>query len=184
MPDEDASFSPRTATLWGTLLQVALAAAALVPHWLLRGWPSLRQGLEQALMPAVIVPVFLVGAVVHEGLHALGFHLAGGVPWRDLRFVFIWKALMPAVHCRAAVTARAYRTSVVLPGLVTGVLPTLAGIVLGPGWLTVLGGFLLALAAGDLLVLIVVRRLASETQVMDHPSRVGCRVVEGRAEGR
>ncbi|NLC55242.1 MAG: DUF3267 domain-containing protein [Armatimonadetes bacterium] len=166
---------------WANVIGIPVAGLAfalcLVPHGLLWGWPSVSRGAALLFSPLTFLIVVLVGALAHEGLHALGFRVFGGAPWAQIRFRVLWRALTPATHCHAAVRAGAYRWATALPGLVLGVLPGAAGILSGAGWLTLFAAVMLSLAAGDLLVLLAIRHIPAATWVIDHPSRVGCQIV-------
>jgi hypothetical protein len=98
--------------------------------------------------------------------------LVGRVPWREVRFGL--KGLVVYAHCRVPMKASAYRVSVALPGVVLGVLPGLIGLIRGNGWLTVYGALMSIAALGDLIVLWLIRRVAGDTRVQDHPRAPGC----------
>ena len=79
-------------------------------------------------------------------------------------------------HYTEPLPATAYRCGAVAPLLVLGVVPSLIGTFAGwPavaafGWLLVIG------AAGDLAVLWLLRGVAPDALVADHPTRAGCLV--------
>ncbi len=68
--------------------------------------------------------------------------------------------------------ARAYRLGVVTPGIVLGVVPSVAGIITGNGWVMSFGLFFRFVAGGDFLILWLVRRVAGRALVEDHPTKV------------
>lgn len=175
----EATLSPVATNVLAVPLILGVILAAGGGFWLAWGWPALQAGLGQAFQPLVILPVFIVGIVVHEALHGLGWRTFGRLPWSAIRFGVVWQALMPYAHCRAPLTATAYRWGAALPGLVTGVLPVALGLITGRGVVLVLGAVLLAAAAGDALVLWAIRRVPGRTRVLDHPSRPGCYVLVG-----
>jgi hypothetical protein len=95
-----------------------------------------------------------------------------------------WKALTPFAQCTIPTRARSYRLAIALPGLVLGILPVLFGLSTG-AWLATFYGFLmLVAAAGDLLVLWILRGVPAGAWVQDHPRQVGCLVVAGADEPR
>lgn len=124
--------------------------------------------------------LFFVGIMGHEWLHAVGFRLAGKVPSDSIRYGFNWKGLAPYAHCHAAMKAKAYRLGVMLPGLVLGALPAIAGLAAGVWWLVVWGALMFIAAGGDAAILLAVRHVPGEALVEDHPTRVGCRVLKTR----
>ncbi len=124
------------------------------------------------------VLLFFAGIFVHEWLHAIGFRLVGKAPATTIRYGFNWKGLAPYAHCHAVMSARSYRIGVALPGIVLGILPAVVGLIAGVWWLAAWGAVMLVSAGGDLAVLLAVRHVPGEALVQDHPSRVGCHVLE------
>jgi hypothetical protein len=74
-------------------------------------------------------------------------------------------------------TARAYRTAVLLPGIILGVLPAIVGLLIGSFWLTLFGAIMVMAAGGDLAVLLAVRDVPATAIVRDHPTKPGCEVL-------
>ncbi|MFO8100278.1 MAG: DUF3267 domain-containing protein [Salinibacter sp.] len=166
---------PTQAQLRGVVLLVPIALLALGPYFSLWGVPSQPFPAELGGV-LLFLAAFVVGTLLHEGLHGLG-HLWGRASWADLRFGMHWTALTPFARCTVPSRARAYRLAVALPGFVLGVLPLGIGLWSGH-WLTTFYGFLmLVAAAGDLLVLWILRGVPSGAWVQDHPEAVGCLVV-------
>jgi hypothetical protein len=156
------------------LVGLALLPAAAVPvalHLWVHGGPGSWVWLVLAL------PVFLASVAVHEGLHAVGFFLAGARR-RDVRFGIDRKTLTPFAGCRIPLRASAYRLAIVLPALVLGVVPLVAGLAAGLFWPTLYGAAMLHAASGDAAALWAMRGVRGGALVVDHPSRVGCLVVE------
>lgn len=181
-PGRDVSIPMERAATIALALVPPTVLPVLVPFWLLWGWEALKDGFFTALTPWILVPALLISIVVHEGLHALGFLLFGGAPRRAVHFGIHRPTLSPFAGCRVPISARAYRAAVALPAIVLGVLPAAAGLVTGNGFLAVWGAFMLHAASGDFIVLWVVRRVPPETPVLDHPERVGCRILAPAAE--
>jgi Protein of unknown function (DUF3267). len=88
-----------------------------------------------------------------------------------------WTALTPFARCTVPTRARWYRLSLALPGLALGAAPLTIGLLTG-GWPATFYGFLmLVAAAGDFLILWILRGVPAGAWVQDHPQRVGCLVV-------
>lgn len=122
--------------------------------------------------------ILLIGIVLHEGLHALGWKVAAGVPWSAMKFGINWKVLAPYAHCKVPMMARAYRIGVLLPGLALGLFPGIAGLLGGSFVLTSWGALFTAAASGDLLGYWAIRSVPSSARVLDHPTELGCEVIE------
>ena len=169
-------------------LLVFAGVAAFFPFGLIWGLPDLPgRGewpafFERALVEgAVFVLVYAASAVVHEGLHALAMVVFAGVPLRSIRFGMRLSEGIAYVHTSRPMTVRAYRVVLALPGVLQGLLPLVAGLAVGSGWVTFYGFVMLVSAAGDVAVLRLLRPVAPGRLVLDHPHDVGCRLL---AEGR
>jgi hypothetical protein len=67
--------------------------------------------------------------------------------------------------------------AIALPGLVLGVLPLVLGLSLGRWWLTAYAFLMLLAAAGDTLLLWIMRGVSGDAWMQDHPSKMGCLVL-------
>jgi hypothetical protein len=103
--------------------------------------------------------------------------VAGGVPFSQIKFGFSWQAMAPFAHCQEPLRTSAYRLSVLLPGLLLGVVPGLLGVALQQPLLVMWATLMLLAAGGDTAVLWAVRKVPSTAQVLDHPKKVGCQVL-------
>jgi Putative zincin peptidase len=157
-------------------LSFALFIVSIAPYVLIWGLPSSWDfGAGEVLL---VIGGLLLLVVAHEAFHAVGWIVFGGVPISEMRFGIDRKTLSPYAHARTPMMARGYRIGAALPGIVTGILPTVIGTLMGNGWLAFLGAFMVAGAVGDLLVLWAIRNVPSEARVVDHPKNAGCYVME------
>lgn len=174
----DATMSMARASILALLtIPVALLLFVLPYFWLRDGANNPRPTAGSLVWFFVLL---LLGIVVHELLHAVGFVWAGKVPRTAVKFGFNWKALAPYAHSRQPMTASAYRISVALPGLLLGLVPGLLGSVFGSYLMVLWGAFMFMAAGGDWAVLWAVRRVPGATPVRDHPSRAGCEVLAAK----
>lgn len=155
-------------------LTIAVILLATLPYRLLWGNASLDVAAKQMLHWRSLF-ILIGGILLHEGLHALGWKVFGRLPWAHLHFGV--KMLTPYTHCSAPLPLAAYRWGTALPGLLLGVLPLLAGLLLGEGRLLLWGTVFTAAAAGDGMVLWLVRAAPPHALVLDHPSAVGCQLI-------
>lgn len=118
----------------------------------------------------------LLGTIAHELTHSLGWRLFGHVQPGAISFGFNWRGLMPYAHCRDPIPMSVYRISALLPAILTGLAPALAGLCTGSFWLTLLGALLLGGAGGDILLLWSIRSFPADARVHDHPTRIGCEI--------
>jgi hypothetical protein len=136
-----------------------------------------------AVLPAatdlrIMLPLILVGVLAHEALHAVGFLLFGRAPRPAVRIGFQRRTLTPYASCSAPIAAGGYRAASLLPALALGVVPTLVSWLGGYAGLVLWGWVMLALAGGDLAAVWAIRAVPRRALVLDHPSRVGCRLAE------
>jgi putative zincin peptidase len=158
------------------LIVLPFGAGLVLLHLALWGGRSVGEGFA-FLFPWLFFPVLLVSVVVHEGLHAAGFLAVGRAPRSAVHFGVDRRTLSPYAGCRAALRAGAYRFAILLPSLALALAPAAAGLATGTGWLTLWGAFMLVSGAGDFAALWAMRRVPNTARVLDHPERVGCRVV-------
>jgi hypothetical protein len=168
----DVSIPITELTRPGLILGAALALLTLGPFWLLHGFNGWLH--ISSLAGLAVAAALLILLVVHELLHALAWMIAGGFRWEQISFGIDRATLSPYTHIAAPMTARAYRIGAVTPGLLTGVLPTLAAWVFGSGPLSLIGALMSVGAVGDLIVLWVIRHVPGDTLVIDHATNAGC----------
>lgn len=121
--------------------------------------------------------------VAHEGLHGLAMVLCG-VPPREVRFGFQpGRGLAYATTARP-LPARHYRFACALPLVVLGLLPLAVGLACGQHLAARLGAVMVALAGGDVAILLALRGVPPDSKVVDHPSEPGCYVLPAEEEGR
>ncbi|RDV13746.1 DUF3267 domain-containing protein [Pontibacter diazotrophicus] len=158
----------------------------LVPYVLL--WPeqfssATIEGLVMVyggrilFLPFLMMLVFIPGAVVHELLHGLTWAAFCKNGVRSIKYGIHWKALSPYCHCEEVLPLKPYILGGVMPGVVMGILPAVTGIVIGNPWVFFFGLFFTLAAAGDMLVLWMLRHCQPTDLVQDHPDKIGCFVL-------
>lgn len=169
---------------WTLLLAIFLFLPFFI-FWGFPEWPSLAELPLQALRFILYIILFLViyavSAVIHEVLHAVAMVVLAKIPWKSIHFVARLREGIAYVHAHQPMTASAYRGILVLPGIVLGIIPALAGLLAGSGWLVFYGFVMLSSAIGDFAMLRLMRPLDSDTLVRDHPEKVGCQVLRDYA---
>ena len=148
------------------------------PFVLVHGWGALAESARLFLRPGLAVPVLLIGFVLHELIHGAAWAFYGQKPLTIMRFGINWAALAPYAHCPEPMEAGAYRLGALAPGVILGLLPIAVAMWVGPTWVFFAGLLFSIAAAGDFLILWVLRTVPSHLLVQDHPSRAGCLVYE------
>ena len=163
------------ATAAAILVAVPPVAALAGLHRALNGPGSIGAALDSFLAaPWIWIPALILGIVGHELIHGLVWALTGRLPLRAIRFGMNWKALSPHAQCTVPLTAAAYRQGAAAPGLLLGIVPAVAGAIIGAGAVAAFGWLMTLGAGGDMVVLWLIRRVPRDVLVHDHPSRAGC----------
>ena len=171
----DATISFVWANVVAFLIIPLAAVIFLLPYWLAGGRFFYERDQPSVL---VLLLAFAGGILIHELLHLVGFVWAGKVGVTAVKLGFSWKGLAPYAHCAEPMRASAYRLSIMLPGLVLGILPGFLGIVLRSWFLVLWGILMMSAAGGDLAVLLAIRQVPGSAWVRDHPTKAGCQVLK------
>ena len=127
--------------------------------------------------------VLLATAIVlHEGLHGLAM-MACGVPHRDIHFGVQFSRGAAFAHTATPMPARCYRFVCALPLVVLGVGPLLVGLAFGQGLTTRLGALMVAMAGGDVAILLALRDVPSTARIVDHATQPGFHVLPADGQG-
>jgi hypothetical protein len=122
------------------------------------------------------IPAFVLGNLLHEIVHALSWLVFGRVSLKDIKFGADFKSISAYAHLKTPISLRSYRISVVLPGLIVGLIPALYAMFSG-SFLFLLWGVIFTIsAASDYLVLKLLTGLPGNIKVSDHPEEIGCLV--------
>ncbi len=169
---EDRSISLLTANVVAAVAVIPVMAIGVGLFTLL--WGAGRYAFEMTWWVFVLL---LVGIVVHELLHGVGWQLTKGSEDVSVEYGVKWAMLTPYAHLTGPISLRAYRIGTVLPGVALGLLPMALGLILGHSGLLTFGITFTWAAAGDFLVLWSLRDLPPDVRVEDHPDRAGARVL-------
>ena len=171
----DLSVSLASANLRSIIFGLPPAALVFALYVLIWGRPHVSLSLSGILL---IAGLFIVGVLLHEAIHGLVWALRGTKSFATIKFGMNVRALAPYAHATVPMKASAYRLGAISPALVLGVLPALAGVITGSLIALILGATFLAAAAGDFLVLWMIRGVPANALVEDHPTRAGCIVID------
>ncbi len=107
---------------------------------------------------------------IHEFLHALGAIMTGGATFKDIKFGIHLKQMMLYCHIGKPLKAGAYKFAIILPLIVTGIIPLVISAIWGNIFLVVLFCFMVSGGAGDVIMFISLAGAGKDTLVLDHPS--------------
>jgi len=126
----------------------------------------------------IVMPLLIIGTVIHELLHGIGWMIAGKVGWHKMSFGINWKGLVPYAHCNQAMPLNRYLVGVLLPYILLGILPWIMGLILSNFFLLLSGIIFSVAAAGDIYMGWLLRKRNATDLILDHPNLIGCQVVE------
>jgi len=117
--------------------------------------------------------IFIVGYIIlmflHEGIHAIGFIVFGKAKKEDVSFGVIIKQGMIYCTTKKPLLASAYKISVILPLIITGLIPLIVVIISGHFNYIFLFSLLVSGAAGDITMFNRIKRLNKNQLILDHP---------------
>ena len=161
-------FSITKVTLLSVLLFLVPCAGGLLVDllWMKRAF-LLTSAFYYDLL--IVLGVFLVGLVAHEGIHALSAMLFGKVKKEDLSFGANMRQLMLYCHVKTPLTVRAYRLMLLPPVVITGIVPLFIAAFFGSPLLVVVFSLLVSGGAGDICMFLSLRKYDKDQLVLDHP---------------
>jgi hypothetical protein len=184
-PSDGLSYSYIEANLYALPVAVGSAAFLFVVFLFIWGPGAVEPGVDELAQPIssipkglMLIPIFILSVVLHEILHGIGFVKFGRISWSDVEFGVKWKVMTPYASCKVAIPVPAYRMAGLLPGLVLGGIPVLYGLLFGVFSVYLYGIFMTIAACGDILIVWLIKNLDRDTLVLDHPDRVGCKIIE------
>ena len=145
---------------------------------LVNGWSAVSQTVALFRKPVLLLAVLAGGVALHELLHAAAWAAYGQKPLTSITFGIHWPTLTPYAHCTVPLQADVYRLGALTPALLLGIIPSLLAIFAGIYWLFFPGLVFTIAAAGDFLVVWMLRGVRSTQLVQDHPDRAGCLVFD------
>ncbi|MDX1619252.1 MAG: DUF3267 domain-containing protein [Balneolaceae bacterium] len=179
MGENAHSISLYKANIISVGLFIPISGIFLISYAYAWGWNKLVHDFMLLIGDIWFLLFLLVaGILAHELLHGMTWKLAGNTTWSEIKFGFNWKALAPFAHCRVPLEINAYRWGAAVPGIVLGVIPFIIGMFTGSGWFALFGYIFTITAAGDILILWLIRNIEPGTLVQDHPELAGCEVVQ------
>ena len=145
---------------------------------LVNGWSAVSQTAALFRKPVLLLVVLVGGVVLHELLHAAAWAAYGRKPLTSITFGIHWPTLTPYAHCTVPLQADVYRLGALTPALLLGIVPSLLAVFAGIHWLFFPGLVFTIAAAGDFLIVWMLRGVRSTQLVQDHPDRAGCLVFD------
>ena len=128
------------------------------------------------LGPLLFALVLFALIVVHELIHGLSWSIFAEHHWKDIEFGFMKQYLTPYCTCTVPLSKGQYIFGALMPLVVLGLLPMLAGILLGSLPMLLMGIIMADAAGGDILIVWKILRYrsgAKDVVYIDHPTQAG-----------
>lgn len=124
----------------------------------------------------ILLISFVVLTVVHELIHGLSWSIFTRHHWQDIEFGFMKQYLTPYCNCKEPLTKGQYIFGAVMPLVVLGIIPLIAGILAGSFAVLLIGIVMTVAAAGDILIIwkvLTYQSKAATVVYVDHPTQAG-----------
>lgn len=171
------------ANIFGLLILIPIIAIYGIPYYLIWGEPfqevhfaDLFHAVIDTFFDSSLVVVAYVfgGIILHELIHGFFWALFTKNGFKSIRFGVMWKMLTPYCHCKEPLRIKHYIIGAIMPAILLGLVPALVGIYLGNmGWV-IFGAFFTMAAAGDFLIIYLLKNERMDNLVEDHPTEAGC----------
>ncbi len=133
-------------------------------------------GRLSILESVILIIIFLALIVIHELIHGIGWSLSTKNGFKDIEFGVMLDSLTPYCTCSQPLSKGQYILGAMLPLIILGILPMIAGILIGSFYTMMMGVIMTASAAGDILIVLKILRYKSRAKdvvYMDHPTEAG-----------
>jgi hypothetical protein len=189
--EEEITIAGKSANTKAFYLMLPLIIMTLTPFYLI--WidqltmEAVRSFIESTKSwhgygTALIILVFIAGIIAHEFIHGVTWALYAKRGIRSINFGIVWKELTPYSHCKEVMKVRYYRIGIVMPAIILGFLPTLVSYLTGNFWFAIFGALFTAAAAGDFMILNMIKNERDNDLVRDHPEKIGYYIYRRRSE--
>lgn len=169
------TFSIKLANHLALPLGIVLALTLYFPFRAL--WqPSLTDGKIFTTMSGSIggfFAIFFGLIVLHELLHGITAAHYSTKGWKSVKFGFMWRTLTPYCHCSEPLKRRHYQLVCIMPLLVLGIAPIIIAFATGFLPLLMWGILLSSAAIGDIILVVMSRKIPRDAMITDHPDTLG-----------
>ncbi|MCB8964860.1 MAG: DUF3267 domain-containing protein [Bacteroidales bacterium] len=173
------TMSALNANIIAFAMLLPIAIICIVPFVLIWGGQPFIEGFSFLRSHQIrLLLILILGIVLHEGLHGLTWGLFAKSGLKSIRFGIKWACLTPYCHCNEPLKRNHYLLGGIMPGLVLGLFPVIVALILGIGWMLLLGIFFIGAAGGDIMVLFKLIKVDKRHSIQDHPNEIGFLVLK------
>lgn len=163
-----------TANLYSSFLMIPLIIICLLVFIFIWGKEKLNIVIEQEFY--ILFSKAIIGAILHELIHCFSWIILIKKGIRSVKIGVNWKYFTLFCHCKESIKVRFYRIGIAMPFILLGLLPSSIALITGDSVLYLWGIFFSCLAAGDIIVLFMLRKINGNNYVLDHPRKMGFKI--------
>jgi hypothetical protein len=167
------------ANIFSFLILVPIALIVGLPYYLL--WiddiDAFFSFWKDEISSIGLLRFFLVtifGVIIHELIHGVTWARYTNNGFKSIKFGVLWKMLTPYCHCKEPLRVKHYVMGAIAPAIILGFIPSVVAIIIGNFGLLIFGLLFTVVAAGDFLIINLLRKENKDDFVEDHPSEAGC----------
>jgi len=166
---KEFTFSAAKANWFSFLAAIPFSVLVIILFTLIWDIESFHEGRK--VFYHSFLYIFIFGIILHELLHGLTwlFFIKGN--FKSIKFGL--NGLTPYCHCKAPLKAKHYKLGGAMPLIIMGLIPLFAGFITGNGFYLLLGIFFTITAGGDIISLLMLRKINNNQLVFDHPDKLG-----------
>jgi hypothetical protein len=180
---EEITIEASQANIKALLLMVPISVILLTPYWMLWKEQFTREYFKSmasfskewsgwGTLIALVIIIF--GIILHELIHGITWARFAHSGFRSIRFGVLWKELTPYCHCTEPLTIKQYIIGACMPAVVLGIIPALIAFATGNIGFMAFGLFFTVAAAGDFMMVNILKNEKPGDLIQDHPSKIGC----------
>jgi|SRR5690606_38734670 len=137
---------------------------------------SILDGLVPMDIPIMMLYFFgitIIGIILHELIHGIFWAMFTKNGFKSIKFGVLWKMLTPYCHCTEPLKVKQYIIGAIAPAVILGFIPSILALFNGSLGLLIFGMFFTMAAAGDFLIINLIRKENKNSLVQDHPTEAG-----------
>jgi hypothetical protein len=171
---EEATINLVWANIFGLIVLVVAVPFFGIPFYFV--WAEKFAGFG-AIYPlsAIYLLLFFPLVVIHELIHGMFFSLFSNNKFRSVKFGIMpaQKLFTPYCHCSEKLKIKHYRIALLMPLLITGIIPTIISLFFGNALLFFWGIIGIMAGSGDLLIFFKTIKEKKNSWIFDHPTEAG-----------
>lgn len=117
---------------------------------------------------------FFAGIVLHELIHGLTWALFTEKGFKSISFGIMKESITPYCHCKEPLRVKHYILGGIAPAILLGLIPATLSWATGSSPLLLFGIVFTIAAAGDFMIINLLRKEKMDDLAEDHPSEAGC----------